>query len=69
MMGGIGFMSIFWVGIIILVVALIWPRVRKEESQRNSETSLLEILKKRYARGEIGKEEYAEKKSDLVSLE
>jgi putative membrane protein len=28
--------------------------------------SALEVLKTRYARGEIGKEEYEEKKKDLV---
>jgi putative membrane protein len=71
MMGGfgMGFMSIFWVGIVILVVALIWPYVKKDRSQRNSGTSSLEILKQRYTRGQMSKEEYGEKKRDLVELE
>lgn len=68
MMGGfgIGFMWIFWVGIIALAIAWIWPYMKKAKSQRNSEISSLDILKQRYARGEISKEEYGEKKRDLV---
>ena len=36
-----------------------------EQAQAHTE-SAIEILKKRYARGEINKEEFAEKKKDLV---
>ena len=36
-----------------------------EHEQAHTE-SALEILKKRYARGEISKEEFEEKKKDLV---
>jgi putative membrane protein len=37
----------------------------QKESKPTSE-SALDVLKKRYARGEIGKEEFEEKKRDLI---
>jgi len=36
------------------------------EQAHDHAESALEILKKRYARGEIGREEFEEKKKDLV---
>lgn len=51
------------VGIVLLVVWLVRRSGIGEKSR--SEESALEILKKRYARGEISKEEYEEKKRDI----
>ncbi len=75
MMGGFGwwwlmpiFMILFWGLVIWGIVAL----VRGLSGSRGSNStppmtdSALEVLKKRYARGEINKEEYDEKKHDLV---
>jgi putative membrane protein len=65
--GGI-FMIVFWGLVLVAIVLLIrWLAV----APRNRETgggaeSPLEILKKRYARGEINKEEFEEKKKDLL---
>ncbi|NKE70143.1 SHOCT domain-containing protein [Candidatus Manganitrophus noduliformans] len=59
---------LFWLLVIVGVVLLaVWAvdRGSRGRSDRESE-SALEILKKRYARGEISKEEYEEKKLDLI---
>jgi len=57
-------MPLFWGGIILLVVWLV-----REVSGTNSSRSnrALEILKERYAKGEISQEEFEAKKKDLTS--
>lgn len=75
-MGGLGliFMIVFWVTIIALAVWLLsslFPQVKSASSfpstaQRSEPPeSPLEILKQRYARGEISKAEYEEMRRDL----
>jgi putative membrane protein len=61
-------MGLFWVALILAVIFLVrWLLLsaggRGREPLR--EESALEILKKRYARGEIDKQEFEEKKKDL----
>jgi putative membrane protein len=63
---GMGFMWIFWVAIIVIVMALAWSYTGKGKRSENSIPSALDMLKQRYARGEISKEEYEEKKKDLA---
>jgi len=69
MMGG-WFMSIFWIVIIGLIVwaiiALTKDKSSTDHRGSDKQTSALEILKERYARGEIGKEEFEEKRRDLI---
>jgi putative membrane protein len=72
MMGSFGmgwfmpiFMIIFWVLIIWAIVALIRGLSSSGNSAKQAD-SAVEILKKRYAQGEISKQEYEEKKKDLV---
>jgi len=68
MMGGfgMGFGGILWIAIIALIVFLVWQYLRQDKNLGNSKHSPLEILKQRYAKGEIDKEEYEEKKRDLI---
>jgi putative membrane protein len=49
-----------------LAVRWLWRVGSGIGTVRPQEESALEILKKRYARGEIGKEEYEAKKRDLI---
>ena len=74
MMGGFGWgwympviMIVFWGLVIWGIIAL----ARGVSSPRSTDSyasaeSALEILKRRYARGEITKQEYEERKKDLI---
>ncbi len=68
MMGGfgMGFGWILWIAIIALIVFLVWQNLRQDKTLGGSKNSPLEILKQRYAKGEVDKEEYEEKKRDLI---
>jgi len=63
------FMLIFWsliiVGLVLLIKWLI-QTTKKGPEAAHTGSRALEILKERYARGEIGKEEFEEKKKDLL---
>ncbi len=72
MMGGFGtmiFMPILWIVVVGLIIWAVVAAVRRpgeSNSPARPADSALEILKRRYARGEIDKEEYEEKKKDLA---
>lgn len=71
MMWGFGgwWMIFFWIIIIIGIIFLIkWlvGQGRPEGRISPREESALDILKKRYARGEIDKQEFGQKKKDLT---
>ena len=72
-MGGFGwgwlmpiFMILFWGLVIWGIVALVRGLSGSRGSDSSTTDSALELLKRRYARGEINKEEYEEKKKDLA---
>ena len=65
MTGDTGFLGlIFWILIIAGIVLLI-KSLWESGGVRGGTESALDILKKRYANGEISKEEFEEKKKDL----
>ncbi len=72
MMGGYGtmfIMPILWIVVIGIIVWAVVAAVRRpgeSDSSNRPADSALEILKRRYARGEINREEYEAKKKDLV---
>lgn len=67
-LGGWG-MMIFWIIVVIAIIFLVrWLAGQGRTSSGTSEKqeSALDILKKRYAKGEIDKEEFERKKRDLT---
>jgi putative membrane protein len=57
---------LFMALIVVLVAWLIWTTVRGGEPRRpSSRSAALEVLDERYARGEIEREEYLQRKEDL----
>lgn len=59
--GGI-FTILFWILLIVIVIYL----VKRGLSGTGGEETAEEILKKRYARGEISKEEFERMKKDIT---
>jgi putative membrane protein len=69
--GGFGWILsfLFWLLTIFAVVAIVRSfghRERDHEGPPHKDKPPLEILKERYAKGDINKEEYEEKKRDLA---
>lgn len=62
------FAIIFWVVVIWVIVALIgvFGRHGKHWNMHEKEDSAMETLRQRYAKGEINKEEFEQKKKDLM---
>lgn len=67
MFGGMWFGWIFWILLIVLVVWLfINQNSRSKQNFNNPQSeSPMDILKKRYAKGEITKEQFEQMKKDL----
>lgn len=69
--GGFMFvMALVWIVVLALIIWVVVTAVQKTggldtSSSPSRENSALEILKERYARGEIDKQEFEEKKKDL----
>ncbi|GAB1234902.1 SHOCT domain-containing protein [Ferrigenium sp. UT5] len=67
MMGGMGLLSVlFWILTIVGVVLIVrWLTARNGQGKVSPAESPLDILKTRYAKGEIDKSEFDQKKRDL----
>lgn len=65
--GGL-FMLLWWAIIIVAIVALVkWVANQTKGAHGGHDKTPLDILKERYAKGEINKEEFEAKKKDLAS--
>ena len=69
-MGGWGwgmaiFGLVFMVLIVVLVAWLIWLATRRPGSFGDGRRGAVDLLDERYARGEIDRDEYLQRKSDL----
>ena len=56
---------LFFIGIIILFFSLFRKSSDEEKDESGKEETALDILKKRYAKGEITKRQYLEMKKDI----
>lgn len=66
---GGGWMMIFWWLLILAIGYGIFQLFRANQQQKsNSKESPTEILKKRYARGEISKSDFEQKKKELENF-
>ena len=66
-MGGLH-MGVGWILILVVIGLVVWLLVRGSLAGGSGGTErprALDILKERYARGEIGREEFEQKKRDL----
>jgi putative membrane protein len=60
-----------WIIGVFIILAVVWLIIKAINSNKHRggtpEKSALDILKDRYARGEIDRKEFEEKKKDLLS--
>jgi putative membrane protein len=59
--------AIFWVAVVFLVIVAFGRAGRHPAGPFWRSSAALDILEQRYARGEIGRDEYLQKKSDLLN--
>jgi len=68
-MGGLS-MGLGWILIVVVIGVVVWLFVRGPLATGGGQSerrSALDVLKERYARGEIEREEFEQKKRDLES--
>ncbi len=62
---GMGWSWILGLAVIVVVIWLVVRSTNRNSGYKDVGRSALDILNERYARGEISKEEFAEKKKDI----
>jgi len=64
--GGMVFGWVFWILLLAVIIWVVYQFLNKNQNTANTKSeSAMDILKGRYAKGEITKEEYEEMKKDL----
>lgn len=65
--GHMGWMWIWWLGVLALLVGVLWAvgRAAAGAQARAGDDSPEVILKRRYARGELNREEYEQRLKEL----
>lgn len=62
------FMILFWAIVILGIIAIVrWSMGQSRSTDAGKEKTPLDILKERYAKGEIDKKEFEERKKNLMS--
>ncbi|HBB27145.1 TPA: electron transporter RnfE [Candidatus Gracilibacteria bacterium] len=59
-------MVLFWVAVIVLIVYLVRGDLGVSHKLKQGNKTAIDILKERYAKGEIDKKEFEEIKKDLM---
>ena len=60
-------MGLTWIISFIILVVIVWlVFLLVKKNDKPHQKSALDVLKERYARGEISKEEYEEKKNGII---
>ncbi len=59
--------QIFWVAVLTAIIVMIirWRSGKMSCHHRHSGSSAIDLLKERYVKGEISREEFEEKKKDI----
>jgi len=69
-LNGMGWgMGSWWIIGIVIIVAIVWMVIKglnQNSTNQGIDKSALDILKDRYARGEIDKQEFEERRKDLM---
>jgi putative membrane protein len=61
-----GYWLIWWLGVICLAVIIVLVIKPGRTGTKSTGSSAIDILNERYARGEISREEFLERKKDIL---